>query len=140
VTGSRKESHVIEGVDYTRVSWDGLEDFPSPTGEDLTLRVYSMPLGCEHLAISIGKLEPGESCDHHQHRECEEVYILARGRSEIRIGDGSLEAKPMDAFRIPAGVDHSVYNNSDDTCWWIFMCAPNDEFLEYFDPNYRRRQ
>jgi len=46
----------------------------------------------------------------------------------------------MDAFRIPAGVDHSVYNHSDDTCWWIFMCAPNDEFLEYFDPNYRPKR
>lgn len=128
---------MIEGVDYTRVSWNELQDFPSPTGETLALRVYSLALGCDQLAFSVGKLQPGEYCDHHQHEECEEVYVLMSGTSEIRIGEGSLQAEPYDAFRIPAGVDHSVYNNSDETCWWLFMCAPNDEFLDYFTPGWR---
>jgi uncharacterized RmlC-like cupin family protein len=128
---------MIEGTDYTRTSWNELQDFPSPTGETLALRVYSLALGCDELAFSVGKLEPGEYCDHHRHEDCEEAYVLMHGSSEIRIGDGSLQAKQFDAFRVPAGVDHSVYNNSDETCWWLFMCAPKEEFLDYFTPAWR---
>jgi uncharacterized RmlC-like cupin family protein len=123
---------MVEGVDYTRVAWDELDDFPSPTGETLALRVYSLALGCDQLAFSVGKLEPGEYCDHHRHDECEEVYVLMSGTSEIRIADGSIQAKQHEAFRVPAGVDHSVFNNSEKPCWWLFMCAPNGEFLDYF--------
>lgn len=125
---------MIEGVDYTKVSWGSLEDFPSPTGETLSLREYSTPLGCEGLAFTIGKLDPGQSCDHHRHEKSEEVYILASGRCQIKIADGAIEAEPFDAFRIPPGVDHSVYNHTDETCWWIFMGPRNKEFFEYFYP------
>lgn len=125
---------MIEGVDYTKTSWQQLQDFPSPTGETFSLREYSGPLGCDHLAFTVGRLAPGQFCDHHQHAESEEVYILASGHCQIRIADGAIDAEPFDAFRIPPGVDHSVYNNTDETCFWIFMGPRNEEFFEYFYP------
>ena len=130
--------------DHTSVRWNELkdcrldplpEDHPWPKREDLTLRVYSVPLGCEHLAFSIGHLEPGQSVEHHRHKDAEEIYVLIRGRAQIRVGDKVLEAEPFDAFRIPADVERSVYNHSEEECWWLFMGAPIDEYLENSDYN-----
>ena len=124
--------------EYTTVSWDKLEDFPcKPLPEDhpwpkranLSIRAYGSPLGCEHLAFSIGHLRPGQSVEHHRHKQAEEIYVLMRGRAQIRIGDQVLDAEPRDAFRIPAEVYRSVYNHSDEDCWWLFMGAPIDEYL-----------
>jgi quercetin dioxygenase-like cupin family protein len=133
---------VNEDPQYTRVSWSGLKDMyfpplrddhPWPRRENLTLRVYSVPLGCEHLAFSVGKLEPGQSVYHHHHRDAEEVYLLIEGRSQVRIGSDVIDAKPLDAFRIPPEIDRSVYNNSAEPCCWIFIGAPIAEFLEKSD-------
>jgi mannose-6-phosphate isomerase-like protein (cupin superfamily) len=133
---------------YTTASWDKLKDFPAkplpedhpwPTREHLALRVYSVPLACEHLAFSIGHLKPGESVEHHTHKQAEEVYVLMKGRSQIRIGDEVIEAKEFDAFRFPHHVPRSVYNHSDEDCWWIFIGAPIDEFLENADYNPQER-
>lgn len=124
--------------EYTRVRWPELpgmrldplaNDHPWPSRENLDLRVYSVPLGCEHVAFSIGRLEPGQSVYHHRHREAEEVYVLMQGRSQIRIGDEVLEAGEFDGFRIPPHVHRSVFNHGDEPCWWIFIGAPIDEFI-----------
>lgn len=132
-------------AEYTSVSWDELEAFPEaelpedhPWPQRLlrTLRIYSGPLGCEHVAFSIGHLKPGESVEHHVHKEAEEVYLLMKGRSQIRIGDDVLEATELDGFRVPPEVPRSVYNHTDEDCWWIFIGAPADEFLE--TPDYAR--
>jgi quercetin dioxygenase-like cupin family protein len=136
---------VSEHPQYTRVSWDELgdmqlaplqDDHPWPRRDNLTLRVFSVPLQCAHLAFSVGRLEPGQSVYHHHHREAEEIYLLVGGRSQIRIEDEVIEATPFDAFRIPPQLDRSVYNNSHEPCWWVFIGAPLDEFVE--KPTYSR--
>jgi hypothetical protein len=53
-----------------------------------------------------------------------------RGQGQIRINDEVIDAQPLDAFRIPPDAFRSVYNNSSDECWWLFMGAPVGEFLE----------
>jgi gentisate 1,2-dioxygenase len=125
---------------YTTTSWDRLRDYPLeplpedhpwPTRENLSLRDYFEPLGCEHLAFSIGRLAPGQSVEHHRHEEAEEVYLLLRGNGQIRINDEVIDAKPLDAFRVPPDAYRSVYNNSAEECWWLFMGAPATEFLQY---------
>lgn len=134
---------MAEQREYTHVSWEQLkdhdlaplpEDHPWPMRKNLALRVYSVPLECEHLAFSIGHLKPGQSVGHHRHEKAEEVYVLIKGRSQIRIGEEVIEAKAHDAFRVPAPVYRSVYNHTNEDCWWIFIGAPIDEYLA--DPNY----
>jgi quercetin dioxygenase-like cupin family protein len=130
---------MTEGRVYSTASWDRLADYPLeqlpqdhpwPARENLTLRDYFEPLGCSHLAFSIGRLAPGQSVEHHRHKEAEEVYLLLRGSGQIRINEEVVDAKPLDAFRIPPDAYRSVYNNSTEECWWLFMGAPVTEFLE----------
>src|SRR5688572_25016325 len=72
-------------LEHTRVNWDSIDEFPQPplpehhpwpSRDIFTYKVLGIPLRCEHLAISMGHFKPGESLEHHGHREAEEVYIL----------------------------------------------------------------
>jgi mannose-6-phosphate isomerase-like protein (cupin superfamily) len=115
-------------TDYTRVSWDTLQDYP---GE--TCRIYSGPLRCEHFAFIINRQEAGTTGVHHAHDAAEEIYVVLRGKGEMRIGEEIVEAHPLDAFRVPAGIEHSTANPNDEECWWLVIGAPPDEFVA-FDP------
>lgn len=123
-----------------RVRWDWLppagtpgspindQDHPWPKAENGDLRAYDPHLECEHVAFSIGHLQPGQSVGHHTHEQAEETYILMQGRSQIRIGETVVEAKAFDAFRFPADVPRSVYNHTQEDCWWVFIGTPPDEY------------
>ena len=136
-------------ANYTRVSWDELATFPQdPLPEDhpwperklFTMRIYSVPLECEKLAISVGHFKPGESLELHSHTDTEEVYFLVRGRSQVLIGDEVVEARTFDAFRFPPETPRSIYNHGDEDCSWIFIGSPVDELLEWMaEVNERRR-
>lgn len=143
-TNRERRPNMEEPIAYTEASWDRLRSYPTsplppdhpwPTRENLTLRLYSTPLGCEHLAFSIGHLKPGQSVEHHRHDKAEEVYVLIQGHCQIRVGERVIDAKPLDAFRVPAETYRSVYNHTNEDCWWLFMGAPIDEYLENRDYN-----
>jgi mannose-6-phosphate isomerase-like protein (cupin superfamily) len=113
---------------YTKVSWNALPDYP---GE--TCRIYSGPLRCEHFAFIINRQEPGSEGIHHAHDVAEEIYVVVRGRGQMRIGAEAIEARELDAFRVPAGIEHSTANPYGEECWWLVIGAPPDEFVA-FDP------
>ncbi len=133
---------------YARISWDELKTFPQdplpddhpwPSRELFTMRIYSVPLGCEHLAMSVGHFKPGESLELHSHGHTEEIYFVLRGQSQVRIGDEVVEARELDAFRFPPETARSIYNHSDDDCWWLFVGSPRHELLEWMDEVEQRR-
>ena len=113
---------------YTKVSWDGLVDYP---GE--TCRIYSGPLACENFAFIVNRQEPGDAGVMHHHDEAEEIYVLLRGEAEMLVEDEVIRAKPLDAFRIPALVEHTTRNPTDEDAWWLVIGAPADEFIAW-DP------
>lgn len=122
---------------WTRVSWDELAryadgehpgDHPWPPGDNPDQRVYSYPLGCQHHVFSVLKYGPGASLAHHRHDHAEEIYVLISGGSRIRIGDEILDAKPLDAFRVPPELYRSVFNHTDQDAYWLVIGAPADEF------------
>jgi quercetin dioxygenase-like cupin family protein len=113
---------------YTKVSWDGLKDYPGETS-----RIYSGPLRCENLAFIINRQEPGSAGVHHSHEQAEEIYVVIRGAGQMRIGDETIDVKELDGIRVPAGVEHSTANPTDADCWWLVMGSPPDEFIAW-DP------
>jgi quercetin dioxygenase-like cupin family protein len=126
--------------DHTSTGWADLADCPQdplpadhpwPERNLFTMRVYSIPLGSERLAMSVGRFRPGESLELHSHTETEEIYFLMRGSAQILI-DGELqEAKELDAFNFPPHVPRAIYNNSGEDCWWIFMGSPIQELVDW---------
>lgn len=113
---------------YTKVSWDGLPDYP---GE--TCRIYSGPLHCENLAFIVNRQVPGARGTLHSHDVAEEIYVVLRGRGQMIVGEETLEARELDAFRVAPGVDHTTANPYDEDCLWLVIGAPADEFVAW-DP------
>lgn len=119
---------MAKNVAYTRTSWDELEDYP---GE--TCRIYSGPLACEHFAFIVNRQEPGTTGVMHSHEEAEEIYVLLQGSGQMLVEGDVVDAKPLDAFRIPPHVEHTTRNASDSDALWLVIGAPPDEFIA-FDP------
>ena len=115
-------------VGYSRVSWDGLKDYPGETS-----RIYSGPLACENFAFIVNRQEPGSAGVHHSHDVAEEVYVLLRGKADLIVRDEVIEMQPLDAVRVEPGVEHSTRNTSGEDAWWLVIGAPTDEFMA-FDP------
>ena len=113
---------------YTKVSWDGLKDYPGETS-----RIYSGPLRCENFAFIINRQEPGSVGVHHSHDQAEEIYVVIRGAGPMRSGDETVDVQELDGVRVPAGVEHSTTNPTDSDCWWLVIGSPPDEFIAW-DP------
>jgi quercetin dioxygenase-like cupin family protein len=113
---------------YSRVTWEGLTDYPGETS-----RIYSGPLGCEHLAFILNRQEPGASGTMHSHEVAEEIYVLLRGRAQLRVGDETIEMAPLDAVRVAPTVEHTSANPYDEEALWLVMASPPQEFIDW-DP------
>jgi quercetin dioxygenase-like cupin family protein len=129
-------------AEYNRLNWDELQDFPQaelpddhpwPERRLFAMRIYSVPLECQNLAMSAGRFKPGESLERHSHGDTEEIYFLVAGKAQVMIGDEVHEARPLDAFRFPPHTERSIYNHGDEDCFWIFMGAPAHELIEYME-------
>ena len=79
-----------------------------------------------HLRMSVGRLAPGGSVEHHRHFTMEEVYYLMKGRAMVRVDDDEYEVEENTAIYFPPEPMRSVYNHTDEDCWWLFVGAPPD--------------
>jgi len=105
-----------------KVSWKELNLFTDLGGE---LKIYTNALGSEKMALAIGKFEPGEGLKPHYHRApTDEIYYIYKGSITVHVGDETYEAQEGDAFFVPAGVVHYPVNNSQETCWVVFVLSP----------------
>ena len=73
------------------------------------------------LRMSVGRLAPGGSVEHHRHFTMEEVYYLMKGRAMVRVDDDEYEVEENTAIYFPPEPMRSVYNHTDEDCWWLFV-------------------
>jgi len=78
-------------------------------------------LDAKELAMTMCTLKPGEAVAHHGHPDQEEIYILMKGKSQVRTDDDKVEAETYSFFCFPPGCNHSVLNNSTEDAEWLFV-------------------
>lgn len=88
-----------------------------------TLMQIADGLGAKELLMTMCTLKPGEAVAHHSHPDQEEIYVLLKGRSEVRTDEEKVEAEAYSFFCFPPGCPHSVYNSSDGDADWLFVAA-----------------
>mgnify|MGYP000107539219 CR=1 FL=1 len=54
----------------------------------------------------------------------DELYMVHAGSATIRINDAPFEARPGDAFFVPAGASHRFDNFTPDFVTWVVFYGP----------------
>ena len=103
---------------------DILGDYP---GE---MRFLTGPLGCERVAITHRRMPAqtgGKGAYGHRHRTQEEVYFVASGELEFKLGDDVLTLGPGHAVRVPPETVRSVWNEGPDDAYLLIVSKRIDD-------------
>ena len=106
------------------VGWESLPTHVYANGAVLRPFNQALNLTPGLLRMSVARLLPGQSVDHHKHHRMNEIYYLMRGRSQVRVDEQSFEVEENTAVHFPPEPMRSVYNHSDAEAWWLFVGAP----------------
>jgi mannose-6-phosphate isomerase-like protein (cupin superfamily) len=129
-------------ADYTIVRLedvdDVLGDYP---GE---LRLLTAALEAEQVAITHRRMPQftgGKGSYGHRHRTQEEVYFVASGKLQFKLGDDVVELEAGSAVRVPPETWRSVWNDEPEDAELIIVSTRLDdlrgdaEYLENFWPD-----
>ena len=76
---------------------------------------------------------PGSFIPAHVHHAEYEFIQLLQGRLDLQVGDTWYHAEPGDLMRLPRGVAHAYYNNTDEPARTLFWLCPAGQLKELFD-------
>jgi mannose-6-phosphate isomerase-like protein (cupin superfamily) len=117
---------------------DVLGDYP---GE---MRMMTGDLGSEQVAFSYRRMPQhtgGKGSYGHRHKEQEEVYFVASGVLQFKLGDDDVELGPGTAVRVHAATWRSVWNDRPEDAELIIVSkvvpggsADDAEYLPDFWP------
>lgn len=96
--------------------------------ESNQMRVFNTDLAKQLEAGTLGarlwRLRPGQASTKHRHQREEELYFLLEGRGRIRIGEESLDLKPLDALLVEPDSVRQVFNDTEEEALWLVVSAP----------------
>lgn len=116
---------------------DVLGDYP---GE---MRMLTAALEAEQVAISYRRMPQhtgGKGSYGHRHKTQEEIYFVASGTLQFKLGDDVVELGPGSAVRVPPETWRSVWNDEPDDAELLIVSTRIDnsrddaEYLENFWP------
>lgn len=76
---------------------------------------------------------PGTFVPLHIHPKQDEFIYMLEGTFDLQLGDRKLQAGPGDLVRMPMGIPHAYYNNSQATARALFWVSPAGRLKELFD-------
>jgi uncharacterized cupin superfamily protein len=88
---------------YTQINLDDVEDAAPANGfgERWEARVARTALHAEHTGVTHFRLRPGKRSPFtHRHTSAEEIYVILRGRGQLKLDDQLTEVRPLDAIRV----------------------------------------
>jgi quercetin dioxygenase-like cupin family protein len=76
---------------------------------------------------------PGSFVPLHIHPKQDEFIAVIEGTIDLELGDRKLQAGPGDLVRMPQGIPHAYYNNSQVPSRALFWVSPAGKLKELFD-------
>jgi putative monooxygenase len=103
------------------------------TPDGLTLRRFAAgDIGATGFSTGMATFQPGVQFPYHVHEVSEAITVLA-GVAQVLIEGRSYELVPFDCAHVPAGLAHSVANNTRNTELFVHSAfaspAPKREFV-----------
>ncbi|HYQ12599.1 MAG TPA: cupin domain-containing protein [Solirubrobacterales bacterium] len=88
------------------------------------MRSYTDALGCSAVAFTWRVMPAdtgGKGSYGHRHKDQEEIYFVARGTVQFKVGDDVFEAGPGTAVRVGTDAFRSVHNDGPDDAELIIV-------------------
>ena len=76
---------------------------------------------------------PGSFVPLHIHPKQDEFIAVIEGTFDLQLGDRKVQAGPGDLVRMPKGIPHAYYNNSQSATRALFWVSPAGKLKELFD-------
>jgi quercetin dioxygenase-like cupin family protein len=76
---------------------------------------------------------PGTFVPLHIHPRQDEFIYMLEGAFDLQLGDAKIQAKPGDLVRMPMGLAHAYYNNTDVPTRALFWVSPAGMLKELFE-------
>ena len=97
-------------------------------------------IGAAKLDYSVTILQPGKMvCPFHNHRVCEEMFLILEGTGTLRFGKEEYPLKVHDIIACPPGgrdVAHQIINTSDAELRYLCLSTSEaSDIVEYPDSN-----
>ena len=104
-------------ADYAVTSREQAADWMGEYPDFGEMRSYTDSLGCTAVAFTWRLMPPdtgGRGSYGHRHKDQEEIYFVARGTVQFKVGDDVFEAGPGTAVRVGTDVFRSVHNDGPE--------------------------
>lgn len=122
-----------------------LEDVPDVLGDyPGEMRMLTQALGAEQVVFTYRRMPQhtgGKGSYGHRHKTQEEIYFVASGKLQFKLGDEVVELEKGAAVRVPPQTWRSVWNDEPEDAELIIVSkrieegsAEDAEYLENFWP------
>jgi mannose-6-phosphate isomerase-like protein (cupin superfamily) len=81
-------------------------------------------------SLAEARIPAGGSTQEHYHPRAEEIYFITAGTGRMRIENETREVQAGDAFAIPPGQRHKLWNKGTETLRLLCCCAPAYEHVD----------
>lgn len=88
---------------------------------------------CETTFAFETNSEPGQHVPVHVHPNQDEFILVQEGELDLKLDGVWTKAKAGDLVRMPMGVPHGYFNNSDKPARALFWVSPAGKLKELFD-------
>ena len=104
---------------------------PGPHARTLKHLVAPWVGGSARVWIGMTKIDPRSSSNQHSHPEKEEIFYVVAGRGEIAVASERQAIEAGSVIIIPPGMDHQLFNDSDETLKVLSVVSPAFEASEF---------
>lgn len=77
-------------------------------------------------------LPPGTFVPPHIHPEQDEFLYILEGKFDLLLDGSEMSAEPGDLVKLPRGIPHGIFNNSDSTIKTLFWVTPSLRLYDLF--------
>ncbi|HXG60086.1 MAG TPA: cupin domain-containing protein [Planctomycetota bacterium] len=82
----------------------------------------------ERLACDVYGVEPGQEQKPHTHPACDKIYYVVEGCGTFRVGGEVREVGEKNVVYVPAGIEHSVKNDSPAKLTLLVFVSPHPAY------------
>ena len=77
------------------------------------------------MSVIRERMPPGTSEVRHHHEKSRQFFFILKGRARIESGGEQVQLAKDEGLEIPPGVDHRIFNDSDEDLEFLLVSQPS---------------